>query len=141
MTPTCWWLVGAAAPEVITGIPASHRIHCLALPDRPALQRAVAAASGPTGQFPAARILLLATDSPWADANEAALREVLEKANGPFQVIHPQSAGWLPAVLSLLGVTPTPERPAYRPWACERCADPVCEHQLFRRLLEERRAP
>jgi hypothetical protein len=141
MTPTRWWLTGAAAPEVIAGIPASHRIHCLALPDRPALQRAMAAASGRTGQLPAERILLLATNSPWADAHEAALREALVNANRPFQVIHPPSAGWLPAVLSLMGVTTTPERPIYRPGTCERCADPACEHQLFRRLLEERRAP
>lgn len=142
MTAIRWWLAGAGANEVLSGIPASHRPLCLALTDPPGLLAALSGAASPDGMSaPLIHILLLATAGRQADPIETALREVLEKALCPFQVIHPQTDGWLPGVLQLMGILPAPDRPIYSPWGCENCADPACEHRLFQRLLEARRAP
>lgn len=83
-------------------------------------------------------------DSPAVrDATDALLRHELQTAGVPFQTVYGhgevrvQQA--LRAVGSSLGRTLVPQDPALanglRPWSCENCSDPACEHRLFTGLL------
>lgn len=90
--------------------------------------------------------LLLAPDSLEIDlalrsAHEladAALRESLAHRGVAFQVIHAtDDSQRLSHALRALRLRPAGATPA-RPWvwSCEKCSDPSCEHQLFRRLVD-----
>ncbi|MBA4260577.1 MAG: ATPase [Comamonadaceae bacterium] len=102
--------------------------------------------------------LLMGLDLPWvADgllrdgpalraATDAVLRRELQAAGIPFQTLcgplelRLQQA--LRAIGSALRRPLAPEDPAWeqgrRPWNCEKCSDPGCEHRLFTQLLQQR---
>lgn len=116
-----------------------------------------------TGLLPAARdwqrradlTLLMGLDLPWVsdgffrdseairDATDAVLRRELQLASISFQTIYGQGPARLEQALRVLGralgqdlVAPNPDWPqGRRPWTCEKCSDPDCEHRLFSGLL------
>lgn len=99
--------------------------------------------------------LLMGLDLPWVpdgffrdseavrDATDAVLRRELLLAGISFQTIYGQGTARLEQALRILGralgqdlVTPNADWPkGRRPWACEKCSDPDCEHRLFTALL------
>ena len=105
--------------------------------------------------------LLMGLDLPWVpdglfrdsaavrDATDAALRRQLQAAALPYQTVYGQGEARtrqaLRAIGSALGQTLTPNDPAWpqgrRPWRCETCSDPDCEHRLFTQLLQQRTHP
>lgn len=102
--------------------------------------------------------LLMGLDLPWVpdglfrdgpalrEATDVLLRRELGAAGIPYQTLYGplqrrvQQA--LRAIGGELGRTLTPEDPAWaqgrRPWTCEKCSDPDCEHRLFTQLLQQR---
>lgn len=85
-------------------------------------------------------------------SNPAAVdwRNILTSANQGFQVIYPSPHASVQELQWTLGhhlqrthgESPWPLRAEIASrWqgACEKCSDPECEHQLFRRLLTQRR--
>lgn len=102
--------------------------------------------------------LLMGLDLPWVpdglfrdgpalrEATDALLRRELEAAGIPFQTLYGplerrlQQA--LRAIGLLLGQPLVAEDPHWaqgrRPWTCEKCSDPDCEHRLFTQLLQQR---
>jgi len=105
--------------------------------------------------------LLMGLDLPWVadglfrdspavrEATDALLRRGLQAAGIPFQTLYGsvemrvQQA--LRAIGSALGRPLVSERSDWahgrRPWACEKCSDPACEHRLFTALLQQRQPP
>jgi HTH-type transcriptional regulator, transcriptional repressor of NAD biosynthesis genes len=99
--------------------------------------------------------LLMGLDLPWVpdglfrdseairDATDAVVRRELQRAGIPFQTIYGQGAARLDQALRVLGRTlgqdlgaPDADWPqGRRPWNCEKCSDPDCEHRLFTTLL------
>ncbi|WP_252374522.1 ATP-binding protein [Hydrogenophaga sp. 2FB] len=99
--------------------------------------------------------LLMGLDLPWTpdglfrdsptvrDATDALLRRALQGAGIGFQTVYGQGEARvqqaLRAVGSALGRPLVSEDPALanglRPWSCENCSDPECEHRLFTGLL------
>lgn len=99
--------------------------------------------------------LLMGLDLPWVpdglfresaavrDATDAVLRRELQGACLPFQAIYGQGpsreAQALRAIGRILGrdlsASPDDWAQGRRPWICEKCSDPECEHRLFSRLL------
>lgn len=99
--------------------------------------------------------LLMGLDLPWVpdglfrdnpavrDATDALLRRELQGAGIAFQTVYGQGAARLQqalrAVGGALGRPLVAEDPALakglRPWSCENCSDPDCEHRLFTGLL------
>lgn len=116
-----------------------------------------------TGLLPAARdwqrradlTLLMGLDLPWVpdgffrdseairDATDAVLRRELQLTGIAFQTIYGQGPDRLEQALRVLGralgqdlVAPNLDWPqGRRPWSCEKCSDPDCEHRLFSGLL------
>jgi HTH-type transcriptional regulator, transcriptional repressor of NAD biosynthesis genes len=116
-----------------------------------------------TGLLPEARdwqrqvdlTLLMGLDLPWVsdgffreseavrDATDAVLRRELQLAGVSFQTIYGQGPARLEQALRVLGralgrdlVAPNPAwSQGRRPWTCEKCSDPDCEHRLFSGLL------
>lgn len=102
--------------------------------------------------------LLMGLDLPWVadglfrdgpavrDATDAAIRRQLQAAALPFQTVYGQGDARarqaLRAIGAALGQPLTPSDPAWpqgrRPWTCETCSDPDCEHRLFTQLLQQR---
>ncbi len=102
--------------------------------------------------------LLMGLDLPWVPdglfrdgpalraATDAVLRRELQAAGVPFQTLYGplelrvQQA--LRAIGSALQRPLTPQNAAWeqgrRPWNCEKCSDPDCEHRLFTQLLQQR---
>ena len=102
--------------------------------------------------------LLMGLDLPWVPdglfrdgpalraATDAVLRRELQAAGVPFQTLYGplelrvQQA--LRAIGSALQRPLTPQSAAWeqgrRPWNCEKCSDPDCEHRLFTQLLQQR---
>lgn len=102
--------------------------------------------------------LLMGLDLPWVpdglfrdgpalrEATDALLRRELQAAGIAFQTLYGplerrvQQA--LRAIGPLLGRSLTAEDPHWargrRPWTCEKCSDPDCEHRLFTQLLQQR---
>jgi HTH-type transcriptional regulator, transcriptional repressor of NAD biosynthesis genes len=99
--------------------------------------------------------LLTGLDLPWVsdgffreseairDATDAVLRRELQLAGIAFQTIYGQGPARLEQALRVLGralrldlVAPNPAwSQGRRPWTCEKCSDPDCEHRLFSGLL------
>lgn len=102
--------------------------------------------------------LLMGLDLPWVpdglfrdgpalrEATDALLRRELQAAGIAFQTLYGplerrvQQA--LRAIGPLLGRSLDPEdlhwAQGRRPWTCEKCSDPDCEHRLFTQLLQQR---
>lgn len=99
--------------------------------------------------------LLMGLDLPWTpdglfrdspavrDATDALLRRELQGAGIGFQTVYGQGEARvqqaLRAVGTALGRPLVWQDPALanglRPWSCENCSDPECEHRLFTGLL------
>lgn len=102
--------------------------------------------------------LLMGLDLPWVadglfrdsptmrEATDQLLRRELQAAGIPFQTVYGQGEARteqaLRAVGRCLGRTLTRTDPAWphgrRPWNCEKCSDPGCEHRIFTQLLQQR---
>lgn len=102
--------------------------------------------------------LLMGLDLPWVadglfrdspavrDATDAAIRRQLLAAALPYQTVYgrgdARARQALRAIGATLGQPLTPSDPAWphgrRPWNCETCSDPDCEHRLFTQLLQQR---
>lgn len=102
--------------------------------------------------------LLMGLDLPWVPdglfrdgpalraATDAVLRRELQTAGIAFQTLYGPLDRRLPQALraigSRLGRPLSAEDPAWstgrRPWACDNCSDPACEHRLFTALLKQR---
>lgn len=100
--------------------------------------------------------LVMGLDLPWVadglfrdspavrDATDAVLRRQLHSAGLPFQTIYghgPERIRQaLRAVGRLMGLDLVPDDPDWvggrRPWTCETCSDPDCEHTLFSSLVD-----
>lgn len=102
--------------------------------------------------------LLMGLDLPWVadglfrdspairEATDAVLRRELQRAGIPFQTLYGpldtrlQQA--LRAIGNAMGHTLVTEPPDWtrgrRPWVCDKCSDPECEHRLFSDLLKQR---
>lgn len=102
--------------------------------------------------------LLMGLDLPWVpdglfrdgpalrDATDALLRRELQAAGIPYQTLYGplerrvQQA--LRTIGPLLGRSLVNEDPhcarGRRPWTCDQCSDPDCEHRLFTQLLQQR---
>jgi nicotinamide riboside kinase len=99
--------------------------------------------------------LLMGLDLPWVadglfrdspavrDATDTVLRRLLQSASVPFQGIHghgpERTRQALRAIGRLMGLDLVPNDPGWaggrRPWTCEACSDPDCEHTLFSSLV------
>lgn len=99
--------------------------------------------------------LLMGLDLPWTpdglfrdspavrDATDSLLRRELQGAGIAFQTVYGQGDARLRqalrAVSTALGRPLVQEDPALsnglRPWSCDNCSDPDCEHRLFTGLL------
>jgi nicotinamide riboside kinase len=92
--------------------------------------------------------LLTGLDLPWIadglqrdgphvrEPVDALVREVLGKAGVPWRVVYGTGAERLRNALSAIDATLAPQPPRREwLWQCDRCADPDCEHRLFRALL------
>ena len=82
------------------------------------------------------------TDDEAAEQAHARWRSTLQVVSQSFRVIYgsrdERLANALRAIDSALA-----ERPARATnwvWSCDKCSDPVCEHQLFRRLVDPAQA-
>lgn len=97
--------------------------------------------------------LLTGLDLPWvADAQrdgphvrepvDALVRAALQRAGVAYRVVYGQGADRLANVLLAVdaqqGLTASGPRASLqtRPWACDKCSDPACEHRLFTALLD-----
>lgn len=99
--------------------------------------------------------LLMGLDLPWVhdglfrdspavrEATDALLRRVLQSAGIAFQTVYGQGEARLQQTLRAVGLALgrplVVQDPALatgvRPWSCENCSDPDCEHRLFTGLL------
>ncbi len=90
--------------------------------------------------------LLLAldpSDGPTGEAAEAQLRDALQHADIPFQIVFGQGGDRvqhaLRAIGRVMGRSLVVDDPALSlgrgRWSCEHCSDPDCEHRLFTGLL------
>ncbi len=99
--------------------------------------------------------LLMGLDLPWTpdglfrdspavrDATDTFLRRELQGAGIAFQTVYGHGEARvqqaLRAVGSTLGRPLVAQDPAWanglRPWSCDNCSDPACEHRLFTGLL------
>ena len=108
--------------------------------------------------------LLMGLDLPWVsdgffrdspavrDATDAVLRRELQSAGLPFQTVYGQGKAREQQALRAIGRALGPAlgrdllasdpdwASGRRPWSCEKCSDPGCEHRLFSRLLAEKNA-
>lgn len=104
--------------------------------------------------------LLMGLDLPWVpdgllrdgpalrEATDAVLRRELQSAGIAFQTLYGPLALRVQQALRAIGGALqrplAPEDPAWtqgsRPWSCEKCSDPACEHRLFTQLLQRRGA-
>lgn len=102
--------------------------------------------------------LLMGLDLPWVPdgllrdgpalraATDAVLRRELQAADTPFQTLYgPLEARVQQALRTIGGALGQPlvaDNPDWskgrRPWVCEKCSDPDCEHRLFTDLLKQR---
>lgn len=100
--------------------------------------------------------LLMGLDLPWQpdglfrdspavrDAIDTLLRHELQAAGMPHQTVYGQGGARLQQTLRAVGralgrplVSDDPDWDAgRRPWNCEKCSDPACEHRLFTSLLQ-----
>lgn len=104
--------------------------------------------------------LLMGLDLPWVadglfrdspalrEATDTVLRRELQGAGIPFQTVYGKGEARLQQALrcvgNALGQTLVASDPAWpqgrRPWNCEKCSDPDCEHRLFTELIEQQHA-
>jgi len=102
--------------------------------------------------------LLMGLDLPWVPdglfrdgpavraATDTVLRRELQAAGIPFQTLYGPLALRAQQALRAIGTAlqrPLTPRDASweqgrRPWSCEKCSDPDCEHKLFTQLLQQR---
>lgn len=104
--------------------------------------------------------LLMGLDLPWVadglfrdspavrEATDAVLRRELQGAGIPFQTVYGQGDARLQQALRSIGnalgeslVAGDPAWPqGHRPWNCDSCSDPDCEHRLFTQLIQQQRS-
>jgi HTH-type transcriptional regulator, transcriptional repressor of NAD biosynthesis genes len=104
--------------------------------------------------------LLMGLDLPWMadglfrdspahrEATDALLRRELQAARIPFQTLYGTLETRAQQALRSIGhaldhplVEDHPDwASGRRPWACDRCSEPDCEHRLFTQLLRQRPA-
>lgn len=102
--------------------------------------------------------LLMGIDLPWVDdglcrdspaarqATDTLLRTRLEQAGVSYQTVYgrgnERTSQTLRAVSARMGLAMKAQDPFWeqgrRPWNCEKCSDPACEHRLFRDLIAQR---
>ena len=102
--------------------------------------------------------LLMGLDLPWVPdglfrdgpalraATDTVLRRELQAAGIPFQTLYGPLALRVQQALRAIGgalqrplTTQDPNwEQGRRPWTCEKCSDPDCEHRLFTQLLQQR---
>ncbi|MFN3375529.1 MAG: hypothetical protein ACK40S_03110 [Burkholderiaceae bacterium] len=78
-----------------------------------------------------------------ADAEVWALRQALQRIARSYQVLHGPLHTQIARAKAALGLPGDDDAlqdrmQRLRPWACEKCSDPACEHQLFTALKAER---
>lgn len=66
---------------------------------------------------------------------DALVRESLDRAGVPYQVIYGSGEARLAAALCALRRGDTGNEGTAWAWICDKCSDPECEHRLFSRLL------
>jgi nicotinamide riboside kinase len=96
--------------------------------------------------------LLMGLDLPWVadgiqrdgahmrEPVDTALRAALARGNIDFQVVYGAGETRLQHALRCLNTrfeTSEKQPQRLRNWVCERCSDPVCEHRLFRDLINK----
>lgn len=101
--------------------------------------------------------LLMGLDLPWVadglfrdgpalrEATDTLLRRELQAAGIPFQTLYGPLQARVQQALRTIGAAChrplVPENPAWtqgrRPWTCDTCSDPDCEHRLFTRRLQQ----
>lgn len=99
--------------------------------------------------------LLMGLDLPWVDDGlcrdspaaredtDAILRARLDQAGVAYQMVYgngdKRASHALRTVGAGMGLALTAQDPFWeqgrRPWSCEKCSDPACEHRLFRDLI------
>lgn len=104
--------------------------------------------------------LLMGLDLPWVpdglfrdgpalrEATDALLRRELQVAGIPFQTLYGPLTLRVQQALRAIGTALqrplAAADPAWaqgrRPWNCDKCSDPDCEHRLFTQLLQQRSA-
>lgn len=102
--------------------------------------------------------LLMGLDLPWVDdglcrdsptarqTTDNILRTRLEQAGVTYQTVYGQgnsrTSQALRTVSARMGLRLSAQDPFWeqgrRPWNCEKCSDPACEHRLFRDLIAQR---
>jgi len=94
--------------------------------------------------------LLMGLDLPWVadglqrdgphvrEPVDELVRDMLGRAQVPYRVVYGSGSERLRNALAAIDASLAP-RTASREWtwSCEKCADPECEHRLFRRLLDQ----
>lgn len=103
------------------------------------------AVAWPSPLSPFSHVLLCHPAGPADSAAEIwALRQALHAAGRAYQVLHGPSATQRARALAALGLHEDDDAALQdrvqrlRPWACEKCSDPACEHQLFAALQATR---
>lgn len=102
--------------------------------------------------------LLMGLDLPWVDdglcrdsptarqTTDNILRTRLEQAGVTYQTVYGEgesrTSQALRTVGARMGLSLSAQDPFWeqgrRPWNCEKCSDPACEHRLFRDLIAQR---
>lgn len=102
--------------------------------------------------------LLMGLDLPWVDdglcrdspaarqTTDSILRARLAQAGVTYQTVYgrgnERTSKALRTVSARMGLTLSAQDPFWeqgrRPWNCEKCSDPACEHRLFRDLIAQR---
>lgn len=146
------------AHQLRDALAADDRIGAVALWSPAARDTAAVIAAALPGALAAASHVLLCSPAPplatpgappgapglGAEAQVWALRQALQQAGQAYQVLHGPLPTQQARARAALGLHDADDAALQdrvqrlRPWACEKCSDPACEHQLFAALQAER---
>lgn len=93
--------------------------------------------------------LLTGLDLPWVadglqrdgphvrEPVDELVRDMLDRAQIPYRIVYGTGEERLRQALAAIDASLAPRAEARQKWVwqCDRCADPECEHRLFRRIL------